>query len=758
MFPQSQLFGYKFLFCDSYDVAGASPTCPPGYTEQCPVRNECYTTCTSEMANQWVTFNAETGAAGKCVGFSNADDAENVTYLARLGAADRPRHHFDDFFWSFITIFQVLTGEDWNAVMFDAMRTVGPWASVYFIAIVVIGNYVVLNLFLAILLDNFSNLAQAGAGDETDGKPSEKHRRLVKEKRIENETKARETRRVQHAAREKKEGLEKAAAGSDEVDARRAVRKLLFSKNRKKLEWFVTHRRFDAFILAIIVASSVVLAIDAPAEVAQNSQMKYWLDFFDLLFVLVFACEALLKMCALGKRYFKFGWNLLDFCIVSVGVAAAVIQSLASADDANAVMAAKLLRATRALRYGLARFPNPGTYVLPLTLVTVRTDYGDCCPYIVQFTPNTGLTLFVFTIRPLRIANRSAGMKVVISALFAAAPAIANVGLVCALFYLIFGILGLNLFMGKMYRCVDTFDDQNPLDPTALGLVDGEITKAWCLSGPRLTACVDDRVVAVFSGGDGYADGGYGWQCLRTAAVTAVSTDGSYSSYGGEWACVASDLTRRVLNGTDTSTAPGSVFSQGAASLSVAVAAAYTAAVTTGTLVSTCEPSLLHPQWKLPRNYDFDHIGTSMLVLFETATLEMWLEVMYHGVDAVGEDIHPQRDANPGACVFFVIFIIVGSFFIMNLFVGVTIDKFNEMKEESAAEYEAELNAIKREGTALRVSQIKEDCLPIRVPEGRITSADCPPVITHTHYETLTLSFISQAGSDAIGIKNKEPS
>ncbi len=127
-------------------------------------------------------------------------------------------------------------------------------------------------------------------------------------------------------------------------------------------------------------------------------------------------------------------------------------------------------------------------------------------------------------------------------------------------------------------------------------------------------------------------------------------------------------------------------------------------------------------------------------------------------VDAVGEDIHPQRDANPGACVFFVIFIIVGSFFIMNLFVGVTIDKFNEMKEESAAEYEAELNAIKREGTALRVSQIKEDCLPILVPEGRITSADCPPVITHTHYERLTLSFISQAGSDAIGIKNKEPS
>ena len=30
-----------------------------------------------------------------------------------------------------------------------------------------------------------------------------------------------------------------------------------------------------------------------------------------------------------------------------------------------------------------------------LSLVTVRTDYPDCCPYIVQYTPNTGLTLIV---------------------------------------------------------------------------------------------------------------------------------------------------------------------------------------------------------------------------------------------------------------------------------------------------------------------------------------------------------------------------
>jgi 4-hydroxybenzoate polyprenyltransferase len=70
----------------------------------------------------------------------------------------------------------------------------------------------------------------------------------------------------------------------------------------------------------------------------------------------------------------------------------------------------------------------------------------------------------------------------------------------------------------------------------------------------------------------------------------------------------------------------------------------------------------------------------------ETATLEMWLDVMYHSVDAVDEGFHPRHNHNPAACVFYVLFIIIGAFFVMNLFVGVTIDKFNEMKEEAASD------------------------------------------------------------------------
>ena len=54
-----------------------------------------------------------------------------------------------------ITIFIILVGENWNEVMFDAINALGWVAAVYFVLLVIIGNFILLNLFLAILLGNF---------------------------------------------------------------------------------------------------------------------------------------------------------------------------------------------------------------------------------------------------------------------------------------------------------------------------------------------------------------------------------------------------------------------------------------------------------------------------------------------------------------------------------------------------------------------------------------------------------------------------
>ena len=66
-----------------------------------------------------------------------------------------PRHNFDTLLWALVTVFQVLTGEDWNAVMYDGMAANGNSSALYFVLLLVIGNFLVLNLFIAILLTNF---------------------------------------------------------------------------------------------------------------------------------------------------------------------------------------------------------------------------------------------------------------------------------------------------------------------------------------------------------------------------------------------------------------------------------------------------------------------------------------------------------------------------------------------------------------------------------------------------------------------------
>ncbi|XP_031348219.1 sodium channel protein 60E-like isoform X1 [Photinus pyralis] len=78
----------------------------------------------------------------------------------------------------------------------------------------------------------------------------------------------------------------------------------------------------------------------------------------------------------------------------------------------------------------------------------------------------------------------------------------------------------------------------------------------------------------------------------------------------------------------------------------------------------------------------FDHVGIAYLALFQVATFEGWMEVMADAVDARGVHLQPQREANLYAYIYFVIFIVCGSFFTLNLFIGVIIDNFNMLKKK----------------------------------------------------------------------------
>jgi len=75
---------------------------------------------------------------------------------------ESPRANFDKLHWSVITIFQVLLGEGWNEIMYSCMRSKHYLSAIYFIALVLTGNIIMLNLFLAILLGNFEKARNFG--------------------------------------------------------------------------------------------------------------------------------------------------------------------------------------------------------------------------------------------------------------------------------------------------------------------------------------------------------------------------------------------------------------------------------------------------------------------------------------------------------------------------------------------------------------------------------------------------------------------
>jgi hypothetical protein len=68
----------------------------------------------------------------------------------------------------------------------------------------------------------------------------------------------------------------------------------------------------------------------------------------------------------------------------------------------------------------------------------------------------------------------------------------------------------------------------------------------------------------------------------------------------------------------------------------------------------------------------------SMKTLFEMATTEGWTAVMYQGVDAIGVDYQPRVNAHVVMVLYFIAFMIIGYFFMVNLFVGIILDKFSE--------------------------------------------------------------------------------
>ena len=82
-------------------------------------------------------------------------------------------------------------------------------------------------------------------------------------------------------------------------------------------------------------------------------------------------------------------------------------------------------------------------------------------------------------------------------------------------------------------------------------------------------------------------------------------------------------------------------------------------------------------EWVVPIN-NYDDIFSSMLTFFEISTLEMWPDMMFNAVDSVDYDHVGMHQYRPPIALLYVIYIFFTTFFIMNLFISVIVDKFND--------------------------------------------------------------------------------
>lgn len=92
-------------------------------------------------------------------------DEEHSEVATALGTY--PRANFNSFLSGWTTVFIVFIGEDWNSYMYDHVRATGYGALFFFVSLFVLGNLILLNLFLAILLKNFEEPPGKDSEDET---------------------------------------------------------------------------------------------------------------------------------------------------------------------------------------------------------------------------------------------------------------------------------------------------------------------------------------------------------------------------------------------------------------------------------------------------------------------------------------------------------------------------------------------------------------------------------------------------------------
>uniref|UniRef100_A0A665X7W0 Voltage-dependent L-type calcium channel subunit alpha n=1 Tax=Echeneis naucrates TaxID=173247 RepID=A0A665X7W0_ECHNA len=491
------------------------------------------------------------------------------------------RSNFDNFPQALISVFQILTGEDWTSIMNNGiMAHGGPvipgiLVSIYFIILFVCGNYILLNVFLAIAVDNLAE-AESLTSAQKEKAEEKLRKKLSKMPEKTDEERERIAKKLAEQ-RAKIEGMPTTAKlkidefesnvnevkdpfppadfpGDDEeeepeipisprprpmadlqlkeeaVPLPEASSFFIFgpqNKFRKLCYKIINASSFTNMILLFILLSSISLAAEDPID--PKSYRNQILAYADIVFTTVFTIEIVLKMTVYGAfmhegSFCRNSFNILDLIVVGVSL-------LSMGMESSAISVVKILRVLRVLR-------------------------------------------------PLRAINRAKGLKHVVQCVFVAIKTIGNIVLVTMLLNFMFACIGVQLFKGKFYSCTDP------------------------------------------------------------SKMTAEECQGFFVKH------MENSLTDKVL---------------------------------------------AKREW-LNSDFNFDNVFYGMLALFTVSTFEGWPKLLYRAIDSDEEDMGPVFNNRVDVSIFFIIYIILIAFFMMNIFVGFVIVTFQEQGEEEYKNCELDKN------------------------------------------------------------------
>nr|XP_029732749.1 voltage-dependent calcium channel type A subunit alpha-1-like isoform X6 [Aedes albopictus] len=342
-----------------------------------------------------------------------------------------PPTNFNTFPIALLTVFQILTGEDWNEVMYQGIESQGGHKkgmiySLYFIILVLFGNYTLLNVFLAIAVDNLANAQELTAAEEEQMEENKEKQQMELDKemgalhlqtdgsppRVEVSSPS-PTRGNGSKANKKEEDKEE-----DDDDIPDGPKPMLPYSSmfvlsptnpiRCAAHWVVNLRYFDFFIMVVISLSSIALAAEDPVE--EDSPRNKILNFFDYAFTGVFTIEMLLKIVDLGVilhpgSYLREFWNIMDAVVVICAAVSFGFDMTGSSAGQN-LSTIKSLRVLRVLR-------------------------------------------------PLKTIKRVPKLKAVFDCVVNSLKNVINILIVYILFQFIFAVIAVQLFNGKFFYCTD---------------------------------------------------------------------------------------------------------------------------------------------------------------------------------------------------------------------------------------------------------------------------------------------------------------